>query len=250
MKIAKRKNKLIKRIGAKDNDIKFFIHLLPENVETVIEPFGGSFAVCRRVYCDDKYKKHVNDTDNELFYLYNNPHELKEISEYINSLINDKINNSEIKKIVKDKYEDSPFYNYIMNNYFLRGSICKKTPTEQYNDDEYEKMQKYTFTDSDYKDILEQYKNDESAFIFLDPPYLFSDNSAYKSQNIKTDMTDILCHVKEFMEDINTKCKVMLIINKLNIIEYLFKNFIKGEYQITYQLSKRKDCHLIITNYD
>ena len=45
------------------------------------------------------------------------------------------------------------------------------------------------------------------------------------------------------------KCKIMLIINKLDILVYLFKDYIKGEYERIYQLSKKKAVHLIITNY-
>ena len=36
---------IIRRIGSKQNDIKHFSHLLPLEIETVVEPFGGSFAV-------------------------------------------------------------------------------------------------------------------------------------------------------------------------------------------------------------
>ena len=38
---------IIRRIGSKQNDLKHFKHLLPLDVETVVEPFGGSFAVIK-----------------------------------------------------------------------------------------------------------------------------------------------------------------------------------------------------------
>ena len=60
-------------------------------------------------------------------------------------------------------------------------------------------------------------------------------------------MTSILLDILELLK--NAKCKVMLIINKLNILEYLFKDFIRGEYIRIYQNTKKKMKHLIITNY-
>lgn len=45
------------------------------------------------------------------------------------------------------------------------------------------------------------------------------------------------------------KCKVMLIINKNAITEYIFKKWIVGEYQRTYALSKKIAKHLICINY-
>jgi hypothetical protein len=47
-----------------------------------------------------------------------------------------------------------------------------------------------------------------------------------------------------------TKAKIMLIINDLKILRHLYKDFIKGDYDRVYQIGKRKEKHLIITNYD
>ena len=42
----------------------------------------------------------------------------------------------------------------------------------------------------------------------------------------------------------------MLIINRINIIEWDFKDFVKGAYARIYQLSNKKMDHLIISNYE
>jgi site-specific DNA-adenine methylase len=82
---------LLIRIGSKETDIKFFKHLLPLDVETVVEVFGGSFAVIKHFYKNlDKYKFNINDLDDDLFYIYNNYNEMidkfKELNEkYIES---------------------------------------------------------------------------------------------------------------------------------------------------------------------
>ena len=41
---------IVTRIGSKQNDIKLFNHLLPTDVATVCEPFGGSFVVINYLY--------------------------------------------------------------------------------------------------------------------------------------------------------------------------------------------------------
>ena len=61
-------------------------------------------------------------------------------------------------------------------------------------------------------------------------------------------MTQIVVDILEYLTV--CKCKVMLGINNLNILSYLFKGYIKGEYEKIYQLSKKKAMHLIICNYD
>ena len=86
---------------------------------------------------------------------------------------------------------------------------------------------------------MEFCKNDENAFVCLDPPYLCSINSGYIPQNDRTDMTHIIVYIKEYLE--TCKCKVMLIINKLKLLEYLFEDFIKGSYNRIYQLSKKNN---------
>ena len=61
----------IKRcIGSQQTDIKCFQHMLPTDVDIIVEPFGGSFAVSKFFYTDiSKYKYHLNDLDEGLYYL-------------------------------------------------------------------------------------------------------------------------------------------------------------------------------------
>ena len=61
-------------------------------------------------------------------------------------------------------------------------------------------------------------------------------------------MTHIIVYITEYLE--TCKCNVMLIINKLNLLEYLFEDYIKGSYNRIYKISRKKTVHLIITNYD
>jgi site-specific DNA-adenine methylase len=42
---------------------------------------------------------------------------------------------------------------------------------------------------------MNKYKYKKNAFIFVDPPYLFSDNSGYVAQSEDNDMTDIIVYL-------------------------------------------------------
>ena len=64
---------IIRRIGSKQNDHKFYSHLLPYDVDTVVEPFGGSFSLIKHIYKDPfKYNFHINDLDHNIYYIYDN----------------------------------------------------------------------------------------------------------------------------------------------------------------------------------
>ena len=244
---------IIRRIGSKQNDIKYFSHLLPLEVETVIEPFGGSFAVIKFFYKDiNKYKFHINDFDKDLYYIYTHFEEYLQAFDIINEFYN-KLEGYNYEKGIKIKaYIDELKINdiikeYIKTNFIIRGNMFKPIKNKNYDENERSILINSLFTNEDYINIFNKYKNDEKAFIFLDPPYLFSDNSGYFPQNENKDMTSILLDILELLK--NAKCKVMLIINKLNILEYLFKDFIRDEYLKTYAVTKKKMKHLIITNY-
>ena len=247
----KRENNIIRRLGSKDNDIKFFINYLPLESKTIVEPFGGSFAVTRRVYYDDKYIKIVNDNDTTLYKIYQNP-------EYFCSAINQFLNIFKQPKGIENFKKcietfnntniDEDIKKHITNTFIIKGYIVKQIKNLDYTE-QIKFMKKIEFFNEDYKHTIERYKNDKNAFIFLDPPYLFSDNSQYRAQNEDTDMTDIIVYLLNILKDKKTKCKIMLIINKLKILQYLFKDYIKGEYNKIYQIGKKKNKHLIICNY-
>ena len=238
------------RLVNNKNDIKFFKHLLPQDLKTIIEPFCGTCAVSRICFPDsDIYEYHFNDLDEEVYFIMNN---LKEyvrrknevVEEYINDYKSKGIQSKEYIKIMKER--TSSIDKYLLKFNIVWGYIFKLSKT-RINPNDYLIFEKATKTNKDYKEIMEKYKDDEKAFIFLDPPYLFSNNSAYNPQEDESDMTEIIIYTLDYLK--TCKCKVMLIINKLYILEFLFNDYIEGEYDKKYQLGKKKSKHLIITNY-
>ena len=242
---------IIQRLGNKTNDIKYFKHLFPINYEIIVEPFGGSFAVSKYLY-DNTKQFHINDLDNELFYIYKNFNkyvvirdEIRQIHKNYNTKFKDGFN-SFFEEIKKNNY-DEHIYNYIIKTNIMRGYCIRFPKSLTYNKTEINLLNTAIITNNDYTKIFNQYKDNENAFIFLDPPYMFSDNSGYIPQTQDTDATKILINILEFIK--NAKCKVMLVINKLEIIKYLFKDFHKIDYLITYQMSKKKSFHSVYCNY-
>lgn len=241
---------IINRVGSKETDIKFFKHLLPLDVDIVVEPFAGSFAVIKHFYKDiNKYKFHINDKDEHLYYIYNNFQETIDIYKNLCKLYKDSFTfkDKEFKKYVDELEINEHIKHYIIISYFLRGSMFKPLKNFNYNPIEENILNNSLITNKNYKEILLKYHDNINAFLFLDPPYLFSDNTSYRPQLDETDMTFIIIDILNFFK--SCKCKVMLIINKLYIISFLFEAFIKCEYKRIYQISKKSSMHLVITNY-
>lgn len=246
---------LFGRLGNKDQDNKYYKHLLPfDNIKTVIEPFAGSFSIIRNFYNDsDKYELLANDNDISLNKIYNNPEQYKELKNKFIEIVNKNKDENDgypdCKKIILefDKLDyDEDIKNQIKNSMIVRGSI-PKIP-KKYNPTKLiDLMKNINFTNQDYKDVINKYKYDENAFIYIDPPYMFSDNTQYLGN--ERDNTDIPFFLSDIFKDKKTKAKIMIIINKMKMNEILFNGFIKFEYNKTYSLSKKKDILLVITNY-
>lgn len=253
----KKDNLLFGRMGSKDNDIKFFKELLPLDVDCVCEPFAGSFAVTRIIYSDDKYKKCLNDNDSKLFAIFRHPLEYLEKRNKFKEVCKDIItaNNSHhyILKYINESPlidKEDPHYQFLIESATVKG-MYKERPEVKADCLQIKILlgENNEITNDHFLTTLNHHRTNPNCFIFLDPPYLFSDNTTYEAQENGEDMTKILVDILEVFKDITTTAKIMLIINKLSIIEYLFTGFIKGEYNKIYQTNKRKSVHLIITNY-
>lgn len=242
------KTNFISRFGSKTNDIKEFIELLPMNIKNVVEPFGGSFAVIRDVYNDKKYNKFVNDLDPILFYVYKHPEELKKAYEVWNKINDMDLNSKEKKdKFIKTKVNDY-LKQYIINSMIIRGTITISKNLENVDED-IKFMKQINFSHEDAFKVIDKFRKNKETFIFLDPPYLFSNNETYNPQKEEQDNTDFYIKFFNILNDRTTKAKIMLVINDLKILRWLYANFLKKDYDKIYQIGKKKTKHLVITNY-
>jgi site-specific DNA-adenine methylase len=126
---------------------------------------------------------------------------------------------------------------------------------------------KTIITNEDYLHIIDKYKDNENAFLYLDPPYLDSYNSGYGTyqnkshdENLKIiDNTEMFIKFLDILK--NGKCKILFSINDCALTNYLYKDYIKEAYNHKYQHShlnikklnegkKKKNTNvLIISNF-
>ena len=264
-------------VGGKNRDIKFFESQLIEidfkKIKYIVEPFGGSSALSRYLYFnkglqDKKYL--INDLDSQLidFYKYVKRYGSKKLIEEYNKVIENL--DKDKYKLLYEEYKTTTDKNRKLQLLFILSKLCFRTRLGLLNTrdgrakkkidkpceiDKFYKNKKVEYSNKDFKEILNKYKDNEEAFIFLDPPYFDSFNSYYITYNkdrktkdkVIIDNTSIFIDILEFMK--SCKCKVMLIINSNKILEHIYKDFIKGDYDKIYQITKNKTKHLICTNY-
>ena len=241
---------LITRTGNKTLDIKHFIDLLPMDVKNVIEPFGGAFAVIRDVYPDRKYKKFVNDIDPSLYYIYTHPYEFVEGLKKWN-IINDKnISNTDKKK---------QFKNLNFNKYISHGVLSamasyghSKNKKLDNADADIQLMKNINFSNDDAFIIIDKFKKKSNSFLFLDPPYICTDNTQYGlKNNVEQNNNDIEIYnrIYDILDDTNNKSKIMLIIYANKNANKIFKKFIVRSYYKINQINKERKKYFIILNY-
>jgi site-specific DNA-adenine methylase len=252
---------LFGRMGNKQHDIKHFKHLLPRDVKNVVEPFGGSFAVIRKEYNDDTINKFVNDNDDDLYKIYTNPDEYYETKVKINKILGNNlvVSGKTGREVVKHSDAlseinsldcDDSFRRSNLKEIACRGNIIKYTKSTNCQE-HINIIKKIIFSNEDWEDYTKIHSKNVDTFIFLDPPYLFSDNTQYSKMRRKedADMTDMIPKIADIFKNPETKAKIMLVINDMKIIRYFFNDFIKTEYSKIYAISKRKDNHLVICNF-
>ena len=114
---------------------------------------------------------------------------------------------------------------------------------------------------------MEQYKDNEKAFIYLDPPYVNSYNEKYNvydkykidENNIIIDNTKIYIDILDYLK--NSKCKIIFSINSNSITRHIYKDYIKVDYSSFYSttqikkgnenktFAKNKENILLISNF-
>ena len=255
-----------KKIG----EYKLYRPHFPPNISTFVEPFCGSCATASYYWQENRnadVEYHMNDSDTSLINKINHLREPDNLLRLINEY-NKKI------EVIPSKEDYILEYKEHLKNPTISGSFyfskCRGMRDGLYPSNRkiskvdpkrYDLMNKFfkdvKLTNEDFSKILEEYRDIEDAFLYLDPPYLDSFNSGYTQYNCGSDKEDqdgtiidntgIFIDIMKYIK--TAKCKVMIIINSNAINRYLFDGFIKATYIKQYQMTKRKCEHLIITNY-
>lgn len=245
--------------GNKRNEVKYIEPLITKNF--IIEPFCGTSAISFEIY---KKRPETNfilgDADENLMKVYEllKNESYQKIELEINNIIN-RVSNKEEYQVIYDEYKNNfCVYKHIyLHKYCTMGRlgfypIKNKRGTKDITIFKLTKIQ-LEFIDfiksprtiikcCDWENIYNEYSNNKEVCFIFDPPYVLSDNSFYKKnkQNI---------YEYFYNNPINNKeCEIIFTLEKNWIIELLFKNNKYIEYPKTYQITKKKTTHIVITN--
>ena len=249
--------------GNKRNEVEnLYNHIDLEGIETIIETNCGSSALCYYISTKHpkKYKYILNDIDPNLIKIYKtlmNEEESKKLEIEVNKMIDifNKFKTDEERKVYWEPImkNQSDIYKYVFIKKYavLNGRLMPLIErTKQIKKLVLTDIPVYYFLNneniiiSEKTDInvIDEYKNDSTALLFIDPPYIQTNNTWYNTHDM---------NIYEYLynNNINSfESKVYLILEKIWIIELLFKsNSIVSNYNKTYQTGKKKTNHIIIT---
>lgn len=266
--------------GHKTNENKYIKDIIDKldlsKIEYIIEPFCGMFGFSYYFYDKFKDKKFIFIDNNETLISFLNDVKLNGLDKYFEyfkenayKLYEDYNNWLELRRKI-ERYKE-----YSLYEFFLYFRLAGHARTLHYYKKQYDKIKlkkqldsivdisrydklldiinRSEFIQGDYSLVINNKKyDDEKYLIYLDPPYLESYNCVYSSYHLLNnsdaytiDNTKIYIDIK-YMYDSFNKSKLIMILNKNAIIDYLFNDYIYDSYNKIYQSFKKKSIHNII----
>lgn len=255
--------------GSKRRELKKIEEYEPKKFEIFVDVFGGGGSVSIN-YMKKNKKVIYNDINiglTELFKTLKDENKTKELLEEM-----DKIDNTNIEvfyKIFDREYKISEvarllyltkisFRNMIYNRMPIQDKVNGELKLRKQNIkfknlikfNELLKQDTFEVYNKNFYDILNKYKTNQNAFLYLDPPYISKKNNEYDKLFVVKD----LINIRDFIEDKDTKCKVMLNIDYTGYTRELFNKTFKHGYSVKYISGKVNEdiygkYHLIATNY-
>jgi hypothetical protein len=249
--------------GNKRNEyksIKDFIKF--DGIQNIIEPFCGTSAISFNIWLEygDKFNYYLNDNSADINLIYN----LIKNEEPDNVLL--KMN--ELKHIIKGKEDFLNLFSKYKNDVIkdpidliVLTKLSSQSRIGMYGGDnrkpkadykytnlqrqfyEFIKSPNVFFSNNEWINIYDKFKDDEETIIIFDPPYLSLCNDFYQNKSV-----DIYEYV--FYNPIkNNKANIYFILENMWIIKLLFKdcNYLT-EYEKRYEISKKHTKHVLIYN--
>ena len=243
--------------GNKRNEVERLYEIIEpflDEIDTVIEPYCGSFAFSYYVWTLNKernLKYILNDIDENLIMLIRtvieNPDYLNEINDEINEFKTNwsKTTYDEIvkKRDFKGYLLGSMYYRIRPNLFNINGCIDKILMSAPVVD--FLLNANIEVKNQDGLNLLISNINNHNALIFLDPPYILSDNTMYKSSSDNIYSYFAKNDLKNF------ESKLVICIEKNFITDLIFDN--ENDNIITYDKkyangNKKRTKHLIYFN--
>jgi site-specific DNA-adenine methylase len=229
-----------------------------KNVETIIEPFCGSSAVSYKIsqLYPKKFKYIINDSDEDLINLYKIMKDEVKIN-YYNLNMNIQIHffnkyNNDVER--KKYYEKNTTKNFKRKYYSRRSGLyplmkrCKQIKEfdiRDYGIYNFIKNEDVEIRNIDAVDLIDEYKNNEKSFMFIDPPYIDTCNKEY---NYTIDKNNHNIYEYIYMSNFNSlNSQIIFVLEDIWIIRLLFKDaIIKEPYDKLYGVSNKQTKHIII----
>lgn len=255
---------LIKWSGGKADEIKHFVHYIPTDAKTYIEPFAGGASV---FFYTSPRQAVLSDVHPELMDLYRQVAEghASEIYEFMKDHPNDEATYYQVRE-----WEPMTPLQNAQRFYYLRKTCFRgmlrynkngkfNIPFGKYKTIQYESLQdpryttllqQTTFHNDSFEQIFATY-NSPDNFMFLDPPYdsVFTDYgycSFGKAEHEK---------LAECFKTTRNRC--LMVIGHTDFIEELYKDYIVDRFHKKYKFkihsnrvgNEIDNVHLVIKNY-
>lgn len=256
--------------GSKRKELHHIEKYQPEKFNKMVDVFGGGANVA--LYYNQKgYITHYNDIAKHLTELMTIIQCEKQTNKLIKKIEVLDIDFDEEKIILtRDKFIKSPtielymlLLRYSMRSMIYSGLLQKKKnkDTGEYTQEirgDYHKLKDYPpifktnkmkITNLNYLEVINNYKDDDNAFIYCDPPYVSTNCSFYGECRFTID--DVLT-LNKIINDGSYKCHIMVHIEFLGYTYNLFKKHIKYYYPKRYSIYTKNMYEkyiMIVTNY-
>jgi len=251
--------------GNKREEVKIIHESLNlDGIETIIEPFCGSSAMS--FYLSQLYPKRfkyiLNDLDKRLMELYavmKDETKYNELVDKIKEYHNFVFPNNDLTIEGKERYnslkknDDLASWVFFNKYYAIRPYLypykagCKKIQFRLDNIPiiSFLRNENIEFRCEDAVNLVKQYKDDKSILMFLDPPYLNSDNTFYKHRDL-----EIYPYLHETKLD-SFKASIYLVVCLNEHIQNMFQEYFIKTYEKKYNRTRKvTNQHVIISNVD
>lgn len=242
--------------GNKRTEVKHIAPIILDMaVKTVVEPFGGTCAVSRAMA--DTHAVYVSDYDPGLTTFCNLFHT---DAENICQRANDYLKREWTRELYIAEQQrlggivptrDNIHEFFALKRY--RQSIAPGRPPMRGGvifmpanimPKKYEALNEFyrgnTYHNEPYTVAFDKFRDDPTACIFLDPPYVSTCNDSYYKDESPQDMWEDIIDLFE-----HSRCGVLLAVKEDIWMKIAFKNWQVQKYDKTYQISKKTVSHVL-----
>jgi site-specific DNA-adenine methylase len=245
--------------GNKRQEVDKIYEIIKDEInkyKIIVEPFCGSSAFSYYIWLNNKdlkMKYILNDNNENLIKLYNiakDDNKLNELYFDLRDIYKSIKNKDDYMKVVeKSNNGDFNAWFYVNKIFNIRPGLYNGTSKIDKFDSvlnapiiEFLRNSNIEILCKDAIEVYDEYKSNKKALIFLDPPYLVSNNTWYKNPSIN--IYEYLCN-----NDINKeKAFIILCLEYMWIIKLLFKDKKIIKYDKKYETTKKYTDHVIILN--